>query len=197
MGLVLAEDATDSFISVYFYSEHRFCLWKKKKIKSALFLQPRFMCILQLQQQILSPVLENFFKVASVCTPLQYLISAWTYRCLFWHCDSSRFFFFEMHQCNKKTLILICQLERFWNKGFSDLFAGHFLKSTPVASETCGISVRWKFYTLTCSAPLPLLPPFRPFKVRTSLFPAIYLLIREGYKVSRRLTLQNTRWPLP
>lgn len=67
MGLVLSEDATDSFISVYLYSEHRFCLWKK--IKSALFLQPRFMCILQLQQQILSPILENLLKL-QVCVHL-------------------------------------------------------------------------------------------------------------------------------
>lgn len=37
MGLDLSKDATDSFISVYLYSEVRFCVWKKRKMESALF----------------------------------------------------------------------------------------------------------------------------------------------------------------
>lgn len=37
MGLDLSKYATDSFISIYLYSEVMFYVWKKEKMKSALF----------------------------------------------------------------------------------------------------------------------------------------------------------------
>lgn len=80
------------------------CTWKtgsvcgkRERWNQHFSLQPRSMCMLQLGQQIMPPILENFlFKVASTYTPLQYLTSAWTCRYLFWHRDSCRkcvFFF--------------------------------------------------------------------------------------------------------
>lgn len=37
MGLDLSKYATDSFISIYLYSEVMFYVWKKENMKSALF----------------------------------------------------------------------------------------------------------------------------------------------------------------
>lgn len=37
MGLDLSKPATDSFISIYLYSEVMLCVWRKGKMESALF----------------------------------------------------------------------------------------------------------------------------------------------------------------
>lgn len=64
---------------------------KRKRWNQHFSLQPIFLCMLQLGQQIVSSF-RKFFVSGCKCVYTS-TISAWTYRYLFWHCDSNRFFF--------------------------------------------------------------------------------------------------------